>query len=492
MGTLVGMATPRTASRRPDALTLEVVELIGEVVARYHEEYEEAAAGHALTGAQARLLSLLSLEPLPMRRLAQRLKCEPSNVTGIVDRLEARGLVERRPDPADRRVKLAAAATDEGRRVARGLQESLRFAREPLAGLSDQERVALRDALRRMLGTPGDALRPDPGGAGRFAQVSRDGARFSGAPPEEPLARLRGLGFRFGCLRGRVRLGGVRLRGSCGGCSAVGSPAVAVPRGADEAVAPADSLSATSDSLSSGRTRTPTRSPTPRRWETRPASPHWGRSRSPTRSARPPPSPRRPTPGPPPPDAGRSRARPTPVPPGSVRRPRGRNPRRSAACGCAGADGRPPSGPGGSARRPGPRPPAAARPPAPDCPGAGPHAARGRRVRRQVLARAGVVVPGAAAVAVVPVAVPVARVGPQGRAVVGRGLLTGAQRLHGRAATRAGQSAVEVPSARVTKVHDAGRLGSGPVRFLGLAVKVWCGPLRNGFETAETETRATH
>ncbi|MGX1300662.1 DNA-binding MarR family transcriptional regulator [Streptomyces albogriseolus] len=68
-----------------------------------------------------------------------------------MDRLEARGLVERRPDPADRRVKLAA-ATAEGRRVARGLQESLRFAREPLAGLSEQERVALRDALRRMLG----------------------------------------------------------------------------------------------------------------------------------------------------------------------------------------------------------------------------------------------------------------------------------------------------------------------------------------------------
>ncbi|WP_193514672.1 MarR family winged helix-turn-helix transcriptional regulator [Streptomyces griseoloalbus] len=144
------MVTPRTTPRRPDDLTLEVVDLIGSVVARYHEEYEEAAAGHTLTGAQARLLSLLSLEPLPMRKLAQRLKCEPSNVTGIVDRLESRGLVERRPDPADRRVKLAA-ATAEGRRVARSLQDSLRFAREPLAGLSEAERLALRDALRRML-----------------------------------------------------------------------------------------------------------------------------------------------------------------------------------------------------------------------------------------------------------------------------------------------------------------------------------------------------
>ncbi|MER6633067.1 MarR family transcriptional regulator [Streptomyces sp. NPDC000987] len=137
-------------TRRPDPVTLEVVELIGDVVARFYADYEEAAGEHALTGAQARLLSLLSLEPLAMRKLARRLKCEPSNVTGIVDRLEARGLVERRPDPADRRVKLAA-ATDEGLRVARELREGLRFAREPLSGLSDEERLALRGLLRRML-----------------------------------------------------------------------------------------------------------------------------------------------------------------------------------------------------------------------------------------------------------------------------------------------------------------------------------------------------
>ncbi|MFJ9866018.1 MarR family winged helix-turn-helix transcriptional regulator [Streptomyces sp. NPDC101165] len=143
------MSTPEK-TRRPDAVTMEVVELIGDVVARFYADYELAAGEHALTGPQARLLSLLSLEPLPMRKLAQKLKCEPSNVTGIVDRLEVRGLVARRPDPADRRVKLAA-PTDEGLRVARDLREGLRFAREPLAGLTDEERSSLRDLLRRML-----------------------------------------------------------------------------------------------------------------------------------------------------------------------------------------------------------------------------------------------------------------------------------------------------------------------------------------------------
>ncbi|GAA3797752.1 MarR family transcriptional regulator [Streptomyces phyllanthi] len=150
------MASQKTTARSIDPLTLEVVELIGTVVARYYEEYEEAAAEHALTGAQARLLSLLSLEPLPMRRLAQKLKCEPSNVTGIVDRLEARGLVERRPDPSDRRVKLAA-ATQEGRQLARSLRDSLDFAREPLAGLAREERLALRGLLLRMLGADAGA-----------------------------------------------------------------------------------------------------------------------------------------------------------------------------------------------------------------------------------------------------------------------------------------------------------------------------------------------
>lgn len=145
MGTLGIMAT------RTDPLTLEVVELIGTVVARYYEEYDRAAAAHSLTGAQARVLGLLSLEPMPMRKIAQKLKCEPSNVTGIVDRLESRELVERRPDPADRRVKLAA-PTEKGARTARELRDSLHFAREPLAGLSDAERTVLRDLLRRMLG----------------------------------------------------------------------------------------------------------------------------------------------------------------------------------------------------------------------------------------------------------------------------------------------------------------------------------------------------
>src|SRR5436190_23971412 len=45
-------------------------------------------------------------QPLPMGRLADTLSCDASNVTGLVDRLEARGLLRRRPSGDDRRVKV--------------------------------------------------------------------------------------------------------------------------------------------------------------------------------------------------------------------------------------------------------------------------------------------------------------------------------------------------------------------------------------------------
>src|SRR5256885_17186047 len=52
--------------------------------------------------------ALKSLEPgrpMPMHELADHLRCDPSYATGLVDRLEARGLVERPAAPGDRRGK---------------------------------------------------------------------------------------------------------------------------------------------------------------------------------------------------------------------------------------------------------------------------------------------------------------------------------------------------------------------------------------------------
>src|SRR2546430_16789658 len=60
-----------------------------------------------LSPSQCHVLHLIEPgRPLPMSRLADTLSCDASNVTGLVDRLESRGLVRRRPLPQDRRVQV--------------------------------------------------------------------------------------------------------------------------------------------------------------------------------------------------------------------------------------------------------------------------------------------------------------------------------------------------------------------------------------------------
>src|SRR5688500_20174556 len=72
------------------------------------------AAELELSPAQCHVLHLLEPDrPLPMGRLAKTLSCDASNVTGLVDRLESRGLVRRRPSPEDRRVKIGRASCRE-------------------------------------------------------------------------------------------------------------------------------------------------------------------------------------------------------------------------------------------------------------------------------------------------------------------------------------------------------------------------------------------
>jgi DNA-binding MarR family transcriptional regulator len=102
-----------------------------------------------LTFAQAHALRLLDPErPLPMSSLAERLFCDASNVTGIADRLESRGLVERRSAEGDRRVK-ALTLTADGVELR---EQVLAVMSEPpaaIALLSAADQRTLRDILRR-------------------------------------------------------------------------------------------------------------------------------------------------------------------------------------------------------------------------------------------------------------------------------------------------------------------------------------------------------
>ena len=96
------------------------------------------------------LMHLRPDEPMTMSAMAHALKCDNSNVTGIVDRLEAVGLVERRAAEHDRRVKTLV-ITEKGAPRARRGRERASVPPPPLAGLSDEDADALRDILQRAL-----------------------------------------------------------------------------------------------------------------------------------------------------------------------------------------------------------------------------------------------------------------------------------------------------------------------------------------------------
>ena len=89
---------------------------------------------------------------LPMRSLAKALACDPSNVTGIVDRLEGRGILERRPSAADRWVKMLA-LTPSGEALRARLLDRIQQPPEALTALSDADQRALRDALSKAAAT---------------------------------------------------------------------------------------------------------------------------------------------------------------------------------------------------------------------------------------------------------------------------------------------------------------------------------------------------
>ena len=84
----------------------DVVRRMTHVAAALRHRQDSAIAELGLTPAVARALHELDPDrPLPARDLAERLRCDRSNVTALVDKLEQAGLVERRTDPADRRQK---------------------------------------------------------------------------------------------------------------------------------------------------------------------------------------------------------------------------------------------------------------------------------------------------------------------------------------------------------------------------------------------------
>jgi DNA-binding MarR family transcriptional regulator len=139
------------ATRRRSSPASEAWALMHELFHASRRRFLAVASEFELSPPQVRALGVLDPDrPVPMSELAEALHCDNSNVTGIVDRLEDRGLVERRSATHDRRVKMLA-VTERGAEIRERLAERLEQAPEPLARLAPEDQRALRDIMRRAL-----------------------------------------------------------------------------------------------------------------------------------------------------------------------------------------------------------------------------------------------------------------------------------------------------------------------------------------------------
>jgi DNA-binding MarR family transcriptional regulator len=133
----------------PVALGEEIFDLLTQLVDRMHRHFAATVGEFGLPPAHAKALLFLA-EPLSMRALAETLRCDASNVTRIVDGLEAKGLAESKVDIRDRRVKNVV-LTRRGHRV-RGQLHAKLYERMPaVERLSPDDRLVFRDLLVRGL-----------------------------------------------------------------------------------------------------------------------------------------------------------------------------------------------------------------------------------------------------------------------------------------------------------------------------------------------------
>lgn len=140
----------------PAARPVDLLSLLHTAYAAQAEvESKLGAVGLSL----AKLLALKALseagESLPLGQLAERLSCVKSNITQLVDRLEADGLVARKPDPNDRRTRLAV-LTAAGRKACKeGTRVQQEAERDLLTKLSRNEARQLAALLEKVGTQPG-------------------------------------------------------------------------------------------------------------------------------------------------------------------------------------------------------------------------------------------------------------------------------------------------------------------------------------------------
>jgi DNA-binding MarR family transcriptional regulator len=141
--------------------------LVAQLGAHAASKFAERLSEIKLTPADAGILRILAATPaITQQALATALGTLPSRLVALIDALESRGILERRPHETDRRSH-ALHLTDEGRST---LQAVGRIAREHqnalLAALSEDEQRQLADLLRRVAAQQGLIPGVHPGYAG--------------------------------------------------------------------------------------------------------------------------------------------------------------------------------------------------------------------------------------------------------------------------------------------------------------------------------------
>jgi DNA-binding MarR family transcriptional regulator len=120
--------------------------------------FTDVSRDHDLTPQQAQLLCLLIDGPVGMSELGRALRLEKSSLTGLVDRVQRRGLVARVPDENDRRA-CRIALSPEGARLGREVHENVTAALENLGGeLKPEARTDLTSSVVRLLASADPAL----------------------------------------------------------------------------------------------------------------------------------------------------------------------------------------------------------------------------------------------------------------------------------------------------------------------------------------------
>jgi MarR family transcriptional regulator, organic hydroperoxide resistance regulator len=137
--------------KRPGPHACDAWQMLVQISMSQRASLPPLASELALSPAQCHVLHVL--EPgraVPMGELAGALSCDASNVTGLVDRLETRGLIKRQPSAEDRRVKVLT-LTPAGARVRAQLVARMTAPPTTLGRLTPEEQQLLVSLLRRVL-----------------------------------------------------------------------------------------------------------------------------------------------------------------------------------------------------------------------------------------------------------------------------------------------------------------------------------------------------